>query len=825
MFFKAYQALMRYPLIVLFALLSLALFLASYIPQLQIDASSDTLVLEGDKSVATYREVYKEYGGSSFLVVTYRSEEGVFSAKSLEKIAQLKEDLNAIEGVRSVITVLDVPLLNSPPVTLANLSEGVNYLSDEDIDVELAKKEFLHSPMYRDLLSNREQTVTALQVNLAFNSEAEALDKRLTALRETASSHKLEQTQLKQELEQAKERRKQLEKQIVVDVRDVLQQHRAQGEELLLGGIPMIVSDMLDYVRNDMVVFGSLVIAFIVLLLTALFRAWRWVLLSLLTCGFTCVYMLGGLAFFGVKLTVVSANFVALLLILTLSVVIHLAIRCIEYERSEAADVSQFTIVMKTMRYMLKPCFYTTITTMAAFASLMASGVKPVIDFGWMMAVAVTLGLLLSFILLPAGLLLFPRTLRPKENRVSNQFTAFLACFIERNNRSITVLALAILTLSMIGVYQLKVENRFIDYFDKETEIYRGMLEIDNALGGTLPLDIVLTKHADQSTQVEVGSVLNFDDGDDFFAEDSDGFAGEGEVLSYWFTRQGMQEIAKVQKYLESIDETGKILSLATLYQLLEGLVGGDLDDVQLALMKANLSKDMQKALIAPYLSADGTQTRIALRVKETSEGLSRNGMLLDIEAYLQEEGYQQDEYLLTGMMVLYNNMLQSLFISQAITLGMVFFAVWIVMAILFRSLYVAFLALLPNVLAAFFVLGMMGWLDIPLDVMTITIGSITIGIGVDDTIHYIHRYKKELAAAGNDYLQAMHNSHASIGLAMFYTSVTIIVGFGILTFSNFTPSIYFGFLTGVAMITALFGALILLPHLLLRLKPQGLLN
>lgn len=808
---------MRKPLLVLLALTGLAVFFASFIPNLQIDASSDTLVLEGDKSVAIYREVYKEYGSSTFLVVTYRAADGIFNDKTLKRIAALKNDLEQVQGVRSVLSVLDVPLLSSPPVTLANLNEGVNYLSNGDVDIALAQQEFLHSPIYKDLLSNQAQTVTALQVNLDFNAAVEQLSKQLDS---TAS--KQEKQSLNRALEQAKEARKKLEKQIVIDVREVLTQHRAADNTLFLGGIPMIVSDMLDYVRSDMVVFGGLVIAFIIVLLTVLFRAWRWVVLSLLTCGYTCIYMLGGLALFGVKLTVISANFIALLLILTLSIVIHLAIRCIEYEK-EDAEASQFETVMKTVSFMMKPCFYTTITTMAAFASLMASGVKPVIDFGWMMAIAVTTGLLMSFILLPAGLMLFPRTIRPKENKVSNQFTAFLAGVIERNNHSISLLAIVVLVLSLLGVYQLKVENRFIDYFDKETEIYQGMLEIDNELGGTLPLDIVLTKHTDQAMNYAINTA-EIDDSDDFFADEEDGFAGEGEALSYWFTRQGMREIAQVQAFLDNMGETGKIVSLATLYQVLEGLVGGDIDDVQLALLKHNLSDEMEKALVEPYLSADGKQTRIALRVKETSKDLSRNGMLQAIESHLQELGYQQDEYLLTGMMVLYNNMLQSLFISQALTLGMVFFAVWVMMAVLFRSFYVAFLALLPNVLAAFFVLGMMGWLNIPLDVMTITIGSITIGIGVDDTIHYIHRYKKELAKDGN-YLNAMHNSHSSIGLAMFYTSVTIVVGFGILTFSNFTPSIYFGFLTGVAMLTALFGALILLPHLLLRLKPRGLLS
>lgn len=830
MFFRFYTALFRYPLLLLSVLFALAIYLGSFIPNLQIDASSDTLVLEGDKSVEAYRKVYKEYGAGSFLFVTLRADSDVFSDKVQHTVARLKQDLSAVNGVRSVVTYLDVPLLNSPPVTLANLSEGVSYLTDADIPLDLARKEFQQSPLYRDLLTSQDEQVTALLVNLSFDEEVGNLRQAVEALKQQKSLNAGQQQalkQLEQSFEQAKDQRKQLEKQVVADVRAVLQSYRAEGNRIFLGGVPMIVSDMLDYVRNDMIVFGALVIVFIIVLLSALFRSWRWIILSLLTCSLTCVYMLGGLALGGFKLNVVSANFVALLLILNLSVVIHLAIRCIEYEKSEAAELSQFDLVMKTMRFMMKPCFYTTITTMAAFVSLMASGVKPVMDFGWTMAVAVTVGLIMSFLFLPAGLMLFSRTLRPKENKVSSQFTLYLAGIIMRRGRWLTYASWGLFIFALAGIAQLKVENRFIDYFDEETEIYQGMLEIDKELGGTLPLDIVLTKTDAGQTQFSFTASTQTDEQDDFFAdEDDDDFAhqGEAEAISYWFTRQGMQEIQQVQQFLESMPETGKVLSLATLYQVLDGLVGGNLDDIQLALMKKNLREDMEKALVKPYLSSDGLQTRITLRVKETSKTLNRNEMLKSIDAFLQQQGYQLEEYQLTGMMVLYNNMLQSLFRSQAATLGMVFFAVWIMMGILYRSMVISFYALVPNVLAAAFVLGVMGWLNIPLDVVTITIGSITIGIGVDDTIHYIHRFKKELAVDG-DYVKAMQRSHGSIGLAMFYTSVVIIVGFGVLTFSNFIPSIYFGFLTAIAMITALFGALLLLPHLLISFKPQHLLR
>jgi len=820
------------PLLLLSVLIGLAIYLGSHIPQLKIDASSDTLVLEGDQALEVYRKVYQEYGTSSFLFVTFRPAEDIFSAKVIKQVQQLKHDLEVLPGVGSVLSYLDVPLLQSPPVSLANFNEGVHYLAGKDTNIEMAREEFRTSPIYRDLLTNQEQTVTALQVNLVLDNKLDSLRKQrqeLLQFKERTAEQTQQLQRLNQRYDVEKEQRKALEKQVVADVRQVLATYRNKENAIFLGGIPMIVSDMLDFVRSDMVVFGSAVIVFIIVLLSIIFRSPRWIILSLLSCFITCVYMLGGLAFLGIKLTVISANFVALLLILTLAVTIHLIVRCIEYERSEP-DTDQYTLVMKTMRTMMKPCAYSTATTMAAFISLMVSGVKPVMDFGWTMAMAVTIGLLVSFLLLPAGLLLFPRNKVLHKDPISGQFTAAFARIIEHRGTWISGVSLLLFLLSLVGMAQLKVENRFIDYFDKSTEIYQGMLEIDAQLGGTLPLDIVITHHPQQSSSFSVqaatdpapNTVLD----DDFFVDDgNDDFISQETspyAQSYWFSRQGMQEIAAIHHYVESLDNTGKVLSLATLYAVLNQIVDGNIDDVQLAIIQNNLSADIDKALVKPYLSADGTQTRIALRVKETSKTLSRNAMLQTIDAHLQELGYEKADYQLTGMMVLYNNMLQSLFRSQAATLGLVFLAIWLMMGVLFRSMYVSFLALVPNVLAAFFVLGGMGWLGIPLDVMTITIASITIGIGVDDTIHYVHRFKKELAKDG-DYLAAMHRSHASIGLAMFYTSLTIVVGFGILTLSNFTPSIYFGFLTAVAMVTALFGALLLLPHLLYRLKPAQL--
>ena len=831
-FTDPYARLMRHPLWVLLSIILFTAWLGSYMPQLKLDASSDSLVLEGDTSLEVYRQAHKTYGTSDFLLVTFSPHADLFSKQTRQHVAALRDELATLPGVDNVLTYLDVPLLYSPKVTLANFNDGVRFLHEADIDVDMARAEFLNSPVYKRLLTSQDESTTALLVNITAATELIRLRNARDELREkkTLSAEQKQQLQqLSAAYEEEKQKRNKMEAQLVESVRHVLDGYRSDTD-IFLGGVPMIVSDMLDYVRSDMMVFGTAIMAFIVITLALIFRAARWVVLPLLTCLLTCVMMLGGIAFLGVKLTVISANFVALLLILTLSITIHLVVRFVEYEK-EDPQMDQYTLVIKTMRYMVKPCTYTTLTTMVAFLSLIASGIRPVIDFGWMMTIAVATALTLSFFVLPAGLLLLPRRYHEKDDSATLNFTQKFAVFTEKYALSVKVLTTAIFLFSVAGIAQLKVENRFIDYFHKSTEIYQGMLKIDEELGGTLPLDVIIN-HEEQAAVVQVAKKPaapvedDFFGGDEFFAGEGDDFAATASdspyALSYWFSRSGMQEVQKVHQYLDGLGDTGKILSLATLYEVVQDVAGGNVDDIQLALIKENLSPDIEKALVKPYLSADGKQTRISIRVMETSRSLNRAQMLKDIDRFLHEEmGYKTGQYQLTGMMVLYNNMLQSLFSSQITTLGAVFIAIMLMFALLFRSFWVSLIAIAPNVLAALFVLGCMGWLSIPLDIMTITIAAITVGIGVDDTIHYIHRFKKEFVK-DRDYIATMYRCHGSIGRAMYYTSVTIIVGFSILALSNFTPSIYFGLLTGLAMFAALIGALVLLPYLLVTFKPLG---
>jgi predicted RND superfamily exporter protein len=320
---------------------------------------------------------------------------------------------------------------------------------------------------------------------------------------------------------------------------------------------------------------------------------------------------------------------------------------------------------------------------------------------------------------------------------------------------------------------------------------------------------------------------------DDFIDEDflsmdetdvgsfEDDFVGEDDPDKYWFTTDKVEQIKSLHQYLDSLPETGKVISLATMMEIAETFNDGEpLTNIQLALLYSVIPEEFRAIVVDPYVSVSANEARINVRIKDSMQGLKRDALLKQIEQDItQELGFEPQQVQLTGMMVLYNNLLQSLFSSQILTLSGVFVGIMLMFLVLFRSLKLALIAMAPNVLAATLVLGVMGWLGIPLDIMTITIASITIGIAVDNTIHYIVRYKKEYAVDHN-YARALKRSHNSIGKAIFYTSITIIMGFSILALSNFKPTIYFGMLTALAMAVALLGSLTLLPRLILIARP-----
>ncbi len=803
------------PVITLFITLLIIASLGLFISDFKLDASADSLVLENDEDLRYYRGAQAIYGSDEYLFITYAPYSDLFSQEILDNLKALTTDLEKIERVESVTSLLNVALINSPKVTVSQLRNHTPTLESPQTNRELAKKEFLESPLYRNLVISEDGKTTAMQVFFALDETYERLLHKRDSLRLIDLEHKLTQQQ-RQELEQVSLDFKHYSASLmdqqqadIARVRSILDKYRSHAE-IHLGGTPMIASDMIDYVARDITVFGLGVLVFLFVLLSVFFRKPRWVILPLIICLAASLGMLGFLGLMEWRVTVVSSNFISLLLIFTLSLAVHLIVRYQELH-SYAPYSSQKFLVWETVRSKAEPAFYTAVTTMVAFGSLIVSGIRPVIDFGWMMMFGIILAFILAFVMFPAGLLLVQPGQSKTHQDYTGAITAFFARLIEKHSGPVFTTYIIVIVLSVIGIASLTVENRFIDYFKQSTEIYQGMVTIDRDLGGTTPLDVILDSDKEFDAELE-GLVA-----EGIIELESAGISG----TSYWFNIFQLDEVEKIHNYLDGLSETGKVLSMATTMKLLTQLNDGKpLDSIALSVMHKRLPESIKKNLFTPYMSDDGNQIRFSIRVFESDDTLNRQALLNQIRIDLENKfGLAPEQIHLTGMLVLYNNMLQSLFKSQILTIGVVFLAIMLMFMLLFRSINIALIAIVPNIFAAAFVLGLIGWLNIPLDIMTITIAAITIGIAVDNTIHYIHRFMEEFPK-DRDYWATVRRCHASIGKAMYYTSITITLGFSILALSNFIPTINFGLLTGVAMVAALIADLTLLPLLLVKFKP-----
>ena len=839
--FKLYdKIILQNPWTAIIVVFVLAIIMALGLPNFKLDASADSLTLEHDDDLNFSREVVQRYGSDNFLIVTFAPSQGVlFDQNNLDTLAALRKDLLQIEGIESVLSMLDVPLLYSPKIDITDLTGELNTLMSEGVDKQLAKTEFLSSPIYKDVILSADGNTTGMMATLNLDETyLHLVSKRdsLRLLRDTDGLSAQQEIQLQEvsaEFLNYRTAKAEVDHKRVAQIRELIEDYRDRAT-IFLGGPDMITADMITFIKSDLTVFGAGILVFIIATLALIFRRIRFVVLPLITCALCLVIILGFLSWIDWRLTVISSNFVLLLLIITLALTIHLIVRYRELQ-SNNPESNQHKLVSQTVISMAKPCLYTVLTTIVAFTSLVVSDIRPVIDFGWMMTMGISLALVIAFIIIPAGMVLLGKGPHTSLQDNSSAFTAKFAWLTEHYGTLILLTALSLAALSAYGISKLEVENRFIDYFRSDTEIYRGMETIDTALGGTTPLDIIIQAPVfDEPTINDIEEFESTDD--DYFLDDDYAFEDEygdmeeelaqddasGLAESYWFSSAGLADLEKLQTFIDAQPEVGKVNSLVQLYAVARDLSNRDLNDLEIAIMRQSLSDEIYQQMVAPYLLEDIDEARIQLRAMETGGQLRRAELLEKIHQYaIDEVGIAPENIRFTGILVLYNNMLQSLYKSQIVTLGAVFIGIMIMFLVLFQSVKISIIAILPNFLAAGIVLGSMGIFGIPLDMMTITIAAITVGIGVDHAIHYLTRFKREFSLDSN-YIGAMHRAHASIGQALFYTSITIIAGFSILALSNFIPSVYFGLLTGLAMLAALLGSMTLLPQLIILSKPFG---
>lgn len=820
MYKKLYDTLiLKYPLFFLLISSIFVAYLSYNSKNMQIDASAQTLLLDDDEDLKFYRETYKKYENSNFLLVTYSPKKDLLNDETLEDIKNISEDFLKVNGVQKVDSILTVPLLQSPIRPISDLIAGVDSLSTKEFDKNLVKDEFLNSPLYKNALVSADFKTTALILHLKNDDKYfEFIKKRESFLelkkqRELTTQEKFEFNKIDLEFKKYREEIRVFDAKNIEDVRAVIKRYENRAN-IFLGGVNMIASDAISFIKNDLVIYGVSLIFIFIFVLWYIFGNFRWVFLTLFICFISILSTAGILGIFNWEVTVISSNFVALQLIITMSMVVHLIERYKELYFKYRFS-SQYKLVINTVLSKIVPSIFAIVTTVVGFSSLVLSNIEPVINLGLMMSVGILVSLFLTFIYFPAILILFKKQIEIKKDKKFS-FIEKLPNIILNYKKTIVLTVLIVVVFSTFGSMKIFVENSFINYFKSSTHIYKGMKVIDESLGGTTPLDVII-KFKEDKTEIEVKSDENsvFDD---FEAE----FVINKDDKQYWFTQDKMQIITKVHNYLETIPQIGNVQSLATLLKIGKTLNNGkDLDSITLALIYNQLPVEYKQLILSPYINIEANEARVTTRIIDSDKNLRRDELIKRINDDLQTIITREDvTFRLTNLMVLYNNMLQSLFDSQISTAGTSIFFLAIMFFILFKNYKLVFIALITNLIPISLVFGIMGWLSIPLDIMTITIAAIALGIAVDDTIHFIHRFEFEHKKNHGNYELVLYKAINSVGHPMYHTTIIVVIGFSILMLSNLVPTIYFGLLTAVVMISVLVSNLILLPRLLVILKP-----
>jgi len=777
----------------IFVLLLITLLSFGYFSKdFKLDASSDTLLIEGDPDLEYLKEITKRYGSKEFLVLTYSPNEGMVTESSINNLLSLKYKIQSLDWVHSVITLLDIPLLNNSEAPLLERLESFKTLKDENVDTERGFKEILNSPVFRNFVISEDGKTSGIIVYIKKNEIKDIKNKNVS------------------EIEIFKDSLKKKNHENITQIREVIKSYEDVGK-IYLGGVPMIADDMMSFIKSDIIFFGLGVLLFIIATLWFVFRNLIWIIIPISSCFFSVLIMTGLLGLLGWKVTVISSNFIALMLILTMAMNIHMSTRFLQL-RNDFPNLDNLKIISMTTGKMFWPITYTVLTTICAFLSLVFSGIKPIIDFGWMMTLGLITSFIITFTLLPTLLSFMSKNNIRIKQKSDSKITSFFGKISINNKSSIFVITGLVIILSIVGISRLEVENSFINYFNKNTEIYKGMKLIDEKLGGTTPLEVILKFPV--KTEGEKIENDEFEDWGDEEDKDNE---------KYWFTKDKVDKIQAVHNYLDNLTAVGKVLSFSSIIEVATQLNNNKpLGTLEMGVLYSKIPESIKKDIIDPYISIKDNEARISLRIIDSQDGLRRNDLINQINYDLENKlKLNKEEFKLAGILILFNNLLQSLFKSQILTLGLVIIGIFAMFMILFKNIKLSLIGVVPNFIAAFFILGIIGLLGIPLDMMTITIAAITIGIAVDNSIHYIYRFKEEFLKT-KDYDKTLKICHSTVGVAILNTSITIVFGFSILVFSKFIPTIYFGVFTGIAMLLAMISVLTLLPSLILISKPFG---
>ncbi len=782
--------ILKNPKSILIILLVALVSFGYYSKDFRLDASSETLLIEDDPDLKYFQEISKRYGSKDFLILTYTPKDKMISERSINNLLSIKYKIQSLNWVHSVVTLLDVPLLNNSEAPLQERLKNFKTLKDEGVDKDRGFKEIISSPVFRNFVISEDGKTSGIIVYLKKDPLLDDIKRKS-----------------KNEIQVLRDQIKKNNHNNIIEIRDVIKSYENIGK-IYLGGIPMIADDMMTFIKSDIIVFGLGVLLFIIATLWFVFRKLIWILVPLSSCFFSVTIMTGLLGILGWKVTVISSNFIALMLILTMAMNIHMSTRFLQLQES-FPDKNILDLIVMTTNKMFWPILYTVLTTIIAFLSLIFSEIKPIIDFGWMMTMGLITSFVITFTLLPTLINFVPKKNISNDSSKSSKITSFFSFISQEKPKIILFITGLIIILSIVGISRLQVENSFINYFSKNTEIYKGMKLIDEKLGGTTPLEIIL--------KFPEKKIDNEEDEFEDWGDEKDDENNE----KYWFTKDKIDRISLVHNYLDDLPEVGKVLSFSSIIDVATLLNNNKpLGTLEMGVLYSKIPESIKTEIIDPYISIKNNEARINLRIIDSQENLRRNDLIDKIRYDLKNNiGLEEKEFKLAGVLILFNNLLQSLFKSQILTLGLVMTGIFLMFLILFKNIKLSLIGVVPNFIAAFFILGIIGLIGIPLDMMTITIAAITIGIAVDNSIHYIYRFKEEFDKKKN-YNKTIEICHSTVGKAILNTSITIVFGFSILVLSKFIPTIYFGIFTGIAMLLAMISVLTLLPCLILIVKP-----
>ena len=795
--------LIRISLIIL--ILVLLIFSVFYSRNINLDASSDTLILQNDTTFQYYEYYNSIFPSQNFLVLAVKSDQKI-NIDYVKNLKDIQNKLNQIENIESTFSILDAPILLLNNLSLKDLnSKEIEYLENSSHDISEILDEFSSSPVFKDQIINSNKNLSSIIIYVNNDRNYEELKNKRKL--EKDNSEKIKKLNI--EYKFAKEKNNLKKEKLILNIRKILDNQNNEYQ-YYLGGIDMISIDTINFVKKDIIVFSTAVLLLTILILFLIYRDFKWVIVPLLSSIFSVLIMIGFIGMMNIEITAISSNFISLMIILSISMNIHI----INNYRLNYFDTKIINKLKYTITNMFWPCFYTALTTIVAFASLLLSNIRPIMDFGNIMIISLIFIFLTSFTILPLLIFYFPQ-IKDSSNIKFSILNKFSRLAINQSNK-ILIINLIIFLVSILGIYKLNVENSFINYFKSNTEIHKGMKLIDTELGGTTPLDILIT-FKKENNDIDIQTINDDILDEDIDIELNDIFLDDENENNSWFTADKLLTIKKIHNYLDEKNEIGKVQSLFNLIEIANMINKEELNIFELSILYNEMPLNYKENLISPYLSIDDNMIKISARVRD-SYLIKRDNLITDIHNYIENNFDNIEEFKVNGLLVLYNNMLQSLFKSQIKSFGAILFVIFMMFIILFRSIKLSLIGIIPNIIASSFILGLIGLLGIPLDIMTITIAAITIGIAVDNTIHYIYRIK-ENRNKHVDIKELIENTNKNVGYAVLTTSITIAFGFSILALSNFIPTILFGTFTALAMIIAMIGVLITLPSILNKFK------